>query len=73
MRVLVVTPDATFELEDSRLAGRNHVPACAGCQFEDICPGVRDDYLQRFGDAEIAAARDQAPTIPGVVRLRTIG
>ncbi|KIG14438.1 radical SAM domain protein [Enhygromyxa salina] len=69
MRVLVVTPDATFELEDSRLAGRNHVPACAGCQFEAICPGVRDDYLQRFGDTEIATARGQAPTIPGVVRL----
>lgn len=73
MRVLVVTPDATFELEDSRLAGRNHVPACVGCRFEDICPGVRDDYLQRFGDAEIAAAREQPPTIPGAVRLPIVG
>jgi MoaA/NifB/PqqE/SkfB family radical SAM enzyme len=72
MRVLVVTPDATFELEDSRLAGRNHVPACAGCRFETICPGVRDDYLQRFGDVEIAAARGQQATIAGAVHLPVI-
>ncbi len=68
-RVRVVTPDATFELKDSRLAGQDQVPACAGCRFEDICPGVRPDYLARYGDAEIAAARGQAPTLPGAVRL----
>jgi cyclic pyranopterin phosphate synthase len=57
MRVLVVTPDATFELRDSRLAGQVHVPACRGCEFEPVCPGVRPDYLARFGDVEIAGAR----------------
>lgn len=75
MRVMVVTPDATFELKDSRLAGRNHVPACSGCRFEDVCPGVRVDYLERFGDAEIAAARGLAPSIPAapeVVRLPVV-
>jgi molybdenum cofactor biosynthesis enzyme MoaA len=68
-RVTVVTPEATFELEQSRLAGQQQVPACAGCRFEAICPGVRPDYLARFGDGEIATARGQAPTLTGAVRL----
>jgi cyclic pyranopterin phosphate synthase len=36
------------------------VPACVGCRFESLCPGVRPDYLERWGDAEIAGARGQA-------------
>lgn len=68
-RVMVVTPDATFELKDSRLAGQDQVPACAGCRFEDLCPGVRPDYLSRFGDVEIARVRGREPTMAGVVRL----
>ena len=62
-RVRVVTPDATFDLADSRLAGRVHVPACVGCDHRAICPGVRPDYLEVYGDAEIAAARGQAATL----------
>ncbi|MBL9099992.1 MAG: radical SAM protein [Myxococcales bacterium] len=62
-RVRVVTPEASFELRDSRLAGRVHVPACAGCPFEQVCPGVRPDYLEVYGDEEIATARGQAPTV----------
>jgi molybdenum cofactor biosynthesis enzyme MoaA len=68
-RVMVVTPEATFELEHSRLAGQAQVPACDGCTFQAICPGVRTDYLKRYGDAEIAAARGQPPSIHGAVRL----
>ena len=56
-RVRVVTPDATFDLSESRLAGQLHVPACEGCAFREICPGIREDYLARFGDSEIVAAR----------------
>jgi molybdenum cofactor biosynthesis enzyme MoaA len=56
-RVLVVTPEATFELHDSKLAGQKQVPSCRGCRYESICPGLRPDYLARFGDAEIGAAR----------------
>lgn len=58
--VRVVSPDATFDLRGSRLTGQIHVPACSGCSFEARCPGVRPDYLARWGDAEIAAARGQA-------------
>ncbi|MCY1058373.1 radical SAM protein [Nannocystis sp. SCPEA4] len=61
-RVVVVTPEATFALKDSRLAGRVKVPACAGCPFEQVCPGVRPDYLAAFGDGEIAATRGQPPS-----------
>lgn len=71
-RVMVVTPEATFELKHSRLAGQQRVPACAGCRFEQQCPGIRPDYLARFGDGEIAAARGQAATITGAVRLPVI-
>ncbi len=56
-RVRVVTPEATFDLSDSRLAGSVHVPACQGCVHREVCPGVRPDYLARFGDGEIAVAR----------------
>lgn len=64
-RVRVVTPEATFELRHSRLTGQLHVPACAGCPWESLCPGVREDYLQRYGDAEIAAARGREATRQG--------
>ncbi|MBK8263433.1 MAG: radical SAM protein [Nannocystis sp.] len=63
-RVRVVTPDATFDLRDSRLAGRVHVPACEGCEHRPVCPGIRPDYLGRYGDAEIAQTRGLAPSIP---------
>lgn len=68
-QVRVVTPEATFELADSKLAGSVHVPACDGCGYRDICPGVRTDYVARYGDAEIAAARGQASRMAGIVRL----
>jgi cyclic pyranopterin phosphate synthase len=55
--VRVVSPDATFDLRGSRLTGQIHVPACRGCTFEAHCPGVRPDYLARYGDDEIARAR----------------
>ncbi|MCB9712219.1 MAG: radical SAM protein [Myxococcales bacterium] len=64
-RVRVVTPEASFELRHSRLTGQLHVPACEGCAFEARCPGVREDYLRRYGDSEIAAARGRPPSRTG--------
>ncbi len=63
-RVRVLTPDACFDLRDSRLAGQVQVPACVGCEFAAYCPGLRPDYLAVFGDEEVAAARGQVATIP---------
>ncbi|MEZ4450560.1 MAG: radical SAM protein [Nannocystaceae bacterium] len=68
-RVMVVTPEATFELHESRLAGQTHVPACEGCEHREVCPGIRPDYLAVFGDQEFAAARGQAPTLTPTRRL----
>jgi MoaA/NifB/PqqE/SkfB family radical SAM enzyme len=50
--VTVVTPDGTFALRDSRLAGGVHVEACRGCRFEASCPGLRPDYVALHGDGE---------------------
>ncbi len=61
-RVRVLTPDACFDLRDSRLAGQQQVPACVGCEFAALCPGLRPDYLAVYGDEEVAAARGQPPT-----------
>ncbi len=68
-RVWVVTPEASFELKDSRLAGREFVAACDGCAHRAVCPGIRPDYLARFGDAEFAAARGQLATRAGHTAL----
>ena len=71
-RVRVVTPEATFELADSKLAGSVYVPACDGCSFREICPGIRTDYVAQYGDAEFARARGQTPQKPGLVRLALV-
>ncbi len=71
-RVMVVTPEAAFELKDSKLTGQKHVAACTGCRFEDKCPGVRPDYLERFGDREIARARGVEPSL-SPTRLPVVG
>jgi MoaA/NifB/PqqE/SkfB family radical SAM enzyme len=50
---VVVTPDATFRLEHSRLTANTHVPACERCRHRSVCTGLRRDYLARFGDGEV--------------------
>ncbi len=72
-RVRVLTPDAIFDLRDSRLAGQVQVPACRGCEFAAFCPGLRPDYLAVFGDEEVAAARGQVASMPARRTLPVIG
>ena len=67
--VRVVTPDAVLDLRDAKLTPRRYVPACEGCPARGDCPGLRPDYLQRHGDAEVAAARGVAPSTRGAVHL----
>ena len=64
-RVRVVTPEASFELRHSRLTGQLLVPSCSGCEYESFCPGIRHDYLERYGDGEFAAAMGKEPTTFG--------
>ncbi len=70
-RVRVVTPEATFELKDAPLTPGTHVAACAGCEHESYCPGIRRDYLEVFGDEEIAAARGRVSQL-APTRLRVV-
>jgi cyclic pyranopterin phosphate synthase len=53
--VTVVTPDEVFELRDSRLGGGVKPEGCRGCRHEAACPGLRRDYLDRFGGDEVRA------------------
>lgn len=55
--VRVVTPDATFDLSQSRLAGQTYVATCDECSLRAICPGVREDYVAVHGASEFAAVR----------------
>lgn len=53
--VTVVTPDDVFDLKDSRLAGGVKPAGCAGCRHAPVCPGLREDYMARFGGGEVIA------------------
>ena len=53
--VFVVTPEATFQLGESRLSGQTKTERCTGCYWFEQCPGLRDDYLERWGDEELVA------------------
>jgi MoaA/NifB/PqqE/SkfB family radical SAM enzyme len=55
--VTVVTPDDVFDLKDSKLGGGVKPAGCAGCKYAGECPGLRQDYLDRFGGGEVAAVR----------------
>jgi cyclic pyranopterin phosphate synthase len=53
--VTVVTPDDVFDLRDSKLAGGVKPEGCAGCRYKGACPGLRPDYIARFGGGEVRA------------------
>lgn len=53
-KVLVITPRSTFTLWESRISPNAYGERCAGCVHKDnICLGLRLDYLERYGDAEV--------------------
>lgn len=70
-RVHVLSPDDDFELSVSKLTPQVKVAACEGCEHEAICPGLRPDYLEVFGDREIALRRGQSSVL--APRRRRIG
>jgi MoaA/NifB/PqqE/SkfB family radical SAM enzyme len=53
--VTVVTPDDVFDLKSSRLSGGVKPEGCAGCRYADACPGLRRDYIEKFGGGEVRA------------------
>ena len=53
-RVLVVTPGSRFFLWESAISPNTYSPKCAPCRYAHReCPGIRRDYLDRFGDDEV--------------------
>ena len=54
--VQVVTPDASFQLSESRLTGGVKPPTCSGCVWFDRCSGLREDYVAQFGAGELPTA-----------------
>ncbi len=68
-KVLVVTPRTSFALWESRISPNAYAAKCEGCRHQHgICLGVRQDYLERYGDEELRPQYDpevtaeQAPT-----------
>jgi len=53
-KVLVITPRATFALWESKISPSVYTDKCTGCQYQHgICLGLRQDYLDRYGDDEL--------------------
>jgi cyclic pyranopterin phosphate synthase len=68
-KVLVITPRASFALWESRISPNAYTPKCEGCRHQHgICLGLRQDYLERYGDDELRpdypaeATSEQTPT-----------
>jgi len=60
-KVLVVTPRATFALWESKISPNTYAEKCNGCRYQHgICLGLRRDYLERYGDAELTPTHDAA-------------
>jgi len=58
-RVLVVTPGSRFFLWESAISPNAYAPRCEECRLiRGVCPGIRRDYLERFGDDEVDPYRD---------------
>lgn len=64
-KVLVVTPRATFALWESRISPNTYAERCNGCRHQHgSCLGLRHDYLERWGDAELRPTYESAATPP---------
>jgi MoaA/NifB/PqqE/SkfB family radical SAM enzyme len=62
-KVLVVTPRATFALWESKISPNTYAEKCNGCRYQHgSCLGLRHDYLERYGDAELSPSYDAAAT-----------
>ncbi len=60
-KVLVVTPRATFALWESKISPNTYAEKCNGCRYQHgACLGLRADYLERWGDAELRPTYDAA-------------
>ncbi|MFH2006086.1 MAG: radical SAM protein [bacterium] len=51
--VWVVTPESSFWLLESVISANRFAPRCEGCSRRGVCWGLRQDYLDRYGDDEL--------------------
>lgn len=61
-KVLVVTPESTFWLSESRITANRFVDKCEQCAARGQCMGIREDYLAAVGDGEVEPLQNQLPT-----------
>jgi MoaA/NifB/PqqE/SkfB family radical SAM enzyme len=59
--VWVVTPRSSFGLLESVISANRFGPRCAPCTRQGICWGLRADYLERYGDAEVVPFGQEPP------------
>ena len=52
-RILIVTPESTFWLSESRITANTFVEKCVTCRRKSVCMGIRRDYLEHVGDGEV--------------------
>lgn len=52
-KVRVVTPESTFDLLESDISTNTYADCCRTCAACPDCPGLRRDYLERFGANEL--------------------
>jgi len=58
-KVLIVTPESTFWLSESRITANTRVEKCTRCVVREECTGVRRDYLENVGDHEVAPIEER--------------
>jgi MoaA/NifB/PqqE/SkfB family radical SAM enzyme len=56
-KVLIVTPESSFWLSDSRITANTFIARCDDCQVKSRCMGIRRDYLDNVGDHEVEPVR----------------
>ena len=52
-------PDFVVSLDDNVKKEKIKLPQCRECMYENICNGVREDYIKIFGTNEIAPVKEQ--------------
>jgi len=61
-KVLVITPRTSFALWESKISPNTYPERCTGCRHQHgACLGLRRDYLERYGDAEVQPEYPPAP------------
>lgn len=53
--LVIITPGGSFPAESSPFEAGVKTERCRGCRKSARCAGLRPEYLERFGDAEVRA------------------